>query len=174
MSGECGNDIKSGNNGINEEACRDQDQASAAAEIIRQFAHDLRQPVSAILALAAAGTAEPQVAEAVQRRLSKIADEAGWLCDIVDDLLNGTGTAHGAEPVEISSLVRDVVASELVTYQGRILVHQHDTDRGTIRDGSGNAPATRGRQCSGQCHPRSWSGRRGRGDSAPSGRFGTY
>lgn len=128
MSGECDNDIQIDNSGINKEARRGQDQAPAAAEIVRQFAHDLRQPVAAVLALAAAGTADPQAPEAVQWRLRKIADEAGWISKIVDDLLTGTGTAHGGEPVEISSLVRDVVASELLTYQGRILVHQHDID----------------------------------------------
>lgn len=114
--------------GTNSEGCRDQDQASAAAEIVRQFAHDLRQPVAAVITLAAAAFADLQAPEAVLQRLRQIAGEAAWMAKIVDDLLAGTGAEPGIEPVEISALVRDVVASELLTYRGQIVVRQVDTD----------------------------------------------
>lgn len=126
MRGECDNHHQADSSGINDEACRDQDKAPSAAEIVRQFAHDLRQPVAAVITLAAVATADPQVPETVLQRLRQIAAEACWMAKIVDDLLAGTGAAPGLEPVEISALVRDVVASELMIYQGRLVVRQPD------------------------------------------------
>jgi signal transduction histidine kinase len=113
---------------IEEKAYKHQDRQSTAAVIVRQFAHDLRQPVAAVLALASAATADSQMPDAVRQRLRQIAVEADWISKILDDFLNGAGAAYNPEPVEIASLVRDVVASEVLTYRGQILMHQPDAD----------------------------------------------
>jgi len=128
MRRECDNHIQVDGSGTNSEACRDQNQSSAAAEIVRQFAHDLRQPLAAVITLASAAFADLQAPEPVLQRLRLIAGEAAWMAKMVDDLLAGAGDESGIEPVEISALVRDVVASELLTYRGRITVRQVDTD----------------------------------------------
>lgn len=128
MPRECDNHLEIDSSGTYSEACRDQDQSFAAAEIVRQFAHDLRQPVAAVITLASAAFADLQAPEPVLQRLRQIAGEAAWMAKMLDDLLAGSATEPGIEPVEISALVRDVVASELLTYRGRITVHQVDTD----------------------------------------------
>ena len=89
---------------------------------VRQLAHDLRQPIAAIRALAAAAAADPQASENVLVRLRQIADEAGWMARAVDELLADPRAAAepGPAPVPISALVHDVVSCQQLTYRGQI------------------------------------------------------
>lgn len=92
-------------------------------DVVRQLAHDVRQPVAAIRALAAAAAADARAPEVVLQRLRQIDHEANWVCKLIDDLLADfrTQPAHRLEPVEICTLLRDVVISERLTYRGRIV-----------------------------------------------------
>jgi two-component system, OmpR family, sensor histidine kinase BaeS len=95
-----------------------------ARETVRHLAHDLRQPIAAICALAYATPAE--AAAPVLQRLRQISEEAAWIAEIVDDLLGGPRTSHPPrwDRTEIHELIRDVVASQRLTYAGRIVLHQ--------------------------------------------------
>ena len=97
-------------------------------DLCRWVAHDLRQPVAAILTLTSATAAEPQLPDPVRQRLAQIAGEAQWMSKVITELLADSGAAArpAAEPVEVGGLVRAVVDAELLTYQGRIVVRQPD------------------------------------------------
>jgi K+-sensing histidine kinase KdpD len=102
--------------------CRNTAEQAQAGDVLRQLAHDLRQPVAAILALAAAAAADAQASQDVLLRLRQIVDEASWVSTAIDDLLAdfAAGAAQCHEPVQISALVRDVVNTERLTYHGQI------------------------------------------------------
>jgi signal transduction histidine kinase len=105
----------------------DADDSSVPASgqgLLRQVAHDLRQPVAAILALASAAEAEPDVPVPVLRRLDQISEEASWLFRVIGDLLAETEGEQGTEPVAINALLRDVVDSERLTFAGQIELRQ--------------------------------------------------
>lgn len=93
---------------------------------LQQVAHDLRQPVAAILALASAAQSEPNVPASVLRYMEQISAEAGWILKVIGDLLIEASGAQGAEPLAIGALLRDVVASERLTFTGRIELRQQD------------------------------------------------
>jgi signal transduction histidine kinase len=59
-------------------------EQAQAGDALRQLAHDLRQPVAAILALAAAAAADAQASQDVLLRLRQIADEASWVSTAID------------------------------------------------------------------------------------------
>jgi signal transduction histidine kinase len=93
--------------------------------IVRNLAHDLRQPVAAIRALAAAAAADAGAGagELVLQRLAQISDQAGWISAAIDDALKpgaGIRPAGARQPVCVRALVRTVVGSERLTYRGRI------------------------------------------------------
>jgi signal transduction histidine kinase len=97
-------------------------------ETMRQLAHDLRQPVAAIRALAAAAAADGQASDAIVQRLRQISDQAGWISLAIDDLLtdgSGTRDANRPELLQVCTLVRDAVVTERLTYRGAITV-SHD------------------------------------------------
>ena len=101
------------------------------ADLCRWVAHDLRQPVAAILTLTSATAAEPQLPEPVRQRLAQIAGEAQWMSKVITELLAGSAAAAGqaAGPVDVAALVRAVVDAELLTYRGQIIVRQPDGPR---------------------------------------------
>jgi two-component system OmpR family sensor kinase len=96
-------------------------EAPAAPDLIRQAAHDLRQPVAAILALVSAAAIEPHAPDQVRRRLGQIAEQASWMSKIIRDLLL---VQDGSEVVDVCALVRDAVAAERLIYPGSIELHQ--------------------------------------------------
>lgn len=103
------------------------DRLAEGSEVVRQLAHDLCQPIAAIRALAYAMPAEARAPASMQQRLRKIEEQATRLSEIVDDLLAGPGTAPDDpdwDRTEIHELVRDVVESHRLTYQGHIALHQ--------------------------------------------------
>jgi len=124
--------------GVFERTVDSADSASAARQnlagahqrpgTVRQAAHDLRQPVAAVLALASAALADELPPDRVRRRLEQIVTEAHWLSKIIHDMLAEPGVPPGAEAVEIMTLVRDTVNSEQLTYAPQIIVHQPDRE----------------------------------------------
>ncbi len=93
---------------------------------VRQAAHDLRQPVAAVLALASAALSDESATEPVQRRLELIVTEAHWLSKIINDMLAEPGIPPSAEAVDIGALVRDTVKSEQLICAAQISLHQPD------------------------------------------------
>jgi signal transduction histidine kinase len=68
--------------------------------------HDLRQPVAAIIMLAAAAAAQGGVPEGVQQRLEQIAAEAEWLGRMVTDVLDASAVE---QRVDLRDVVADIV-----------------------------------------------------------------
>jgi signal transduction histidine kinase len=91
---------------------------------VRQAAHDLRQPVAAVLALASAALADEPVPDRVEQRLAQIITEAHWLSKIINDMLAEPGVPPSAEAVDIVSLVRDTVRSEQLICAAQISLQQ--------------------------------------------------
>lgn len=59
-----------------------------SVDTVRALCHDLRQPLAAIMLLAATETGD------VRRRLAAILDQAQWLADLVDDVLVDAAADH--------------------------------------------------------------------------------
>lgn len=95
---------------------------------VQQAAHDLRQPVATVLALASAALADEPPPDRVRRRLEQIVAEAHWLSKIIHDMLAEPGVSQDAEAVDVVTLVRDTVNSEQLTYARQISVHQPDRE----------------------------------------------
>ena len=93
---------------------------------VQQAAHDLRQPIAAVLALASAALADEPAPERLRRRLEQIVAEAHWLSKIIHDMLNGPGIPADAAAVDILTLVRDAVTSERLTCATQIILQQKD------------------------------------------------
>jgi signal transduction histidine kinase len=93
---------------------------------VQQAAHDLRQPVAAVLAVVSAALADSQQPDRVRRFLEQIEAQAQWIAKIIQDMLAGTAAEPNAEPVEIARLVRDAVSSEQLTYAPPIGLRQPD------------------------------------------------
>ena len=93
---------------------------------VQQAAHDLRQPVAAVLALASAALSDESATEPVQQRLEQIVTEAHWLSKIINDMLAEPGLPSSAEAVDIGALVRDTVKSEQLISPAQISLQQPD------------------------------------------------
>ena len=61
--------------------------AADPADRLRPMCHDLRQPVAAIMMLAAAAAVESEVSDATRTRLEQITAEAEWMASIIRDTL---------------------------------------------------------------------------------------
>jgi signal transduction histidine kinase len=93
---------------------------------VRQAAHDLRQPVAAVLALASSALSDESATELVQQRLEQIVTEAHWLSKIINDMLAEPSSPPSAEAVDIGALVRDTVESEQLICTTQISLQQPD------------------------------------------------
>lgn len=93
---------------------------------VQRAAHDLRQPVAAVLAVVSAALADPQLPDRVRRGLEQIEAQAQWISKIIQDMLAGPAGGPGAEPVDIARLVRDAVNSEQLTCARLISLRQPD------------------------------------------------
>ena len=100
--------------------------AHPRAGTVQQAAHDLRQPVAAVLALASAALADEPAPEKVRRQLEQIVTEAHWISKVIHDMLNGPGAPADAAAVDILTLVRDAVRSERLTCAAQIVLQQKD------------------------------------------------
>jgi signal transduction histidine kinase len=79
----------------------------------------MRQPVATVAALAAAALAEPGLPPAARSRLEQIADQAGWLADLLRHSLPGSGQDE-ASPCRTDLLwvTGEAVAAECITWPG--------------------------------------------------------
>jgi signal transduction histidine kinase len=93
---------------------------------VQQAAHDLRQPVAAVLALASAALAGEPVPDRVEHRLDQIMTH--WLSKIINDMLAEPGVPPSAEAVDIVSLVRHTVRSEQLICAAQISLQQSDQE----------------------------------------------
>jgi signal transduction histidine kinase len=110
-------------------ASTDRENLAAARQrpgTVQQAAHDLRQPVAAVLALASAALSDEPAPERLQQRLEQIVAEAHWLSKIINDMLAEPGTPPGSEVVDIVTLVRDTVRSEQLICATQISLQQPD------------------------------------------------
>jgi signal transduction histidine kinase len=106
-------------------AWRNLTDADPGPGTVQQAAHDLRQPIAAVLALASAALADGPAPGRVQRRLEQIIAEAQWLSTIIQDMLAGPDVPP-APAVDILTLVCDVVRSEQLTCASQIILQQTD------------------------------------------------
>jgi signal transduction histidine kinase len=92
---------------------------------VQQAAHDLRQPIATVLALASAALADELAPERIQRRLEQIAAEARWLSKIIQDML-AEPLVLPAAGVDILALVRETVRSQQLACEPQIVLQQPD------------------------------------------------
>jgi signal transduction histidine kinase len=81
----------------------------------------MRQPVAGVLHLAAAALAVPGLPGAARSWLERIVSEAESLSELIEQSL-GRGSADVPLPTDLGRLAGDVVATEQLTYQGRLQV----------------------------------------------------
>lgn len=93
----------------------------APGQRIREVCHDMRQPVAGVLHLAAAALAVPGLPGAARSWLERIVSEAESLAELIEQSLGGD-SADAPLPTDLGRLASDVVASEQLTYQGRLQV----------------------------------------------------
>jgi signal transduction histidine kinase len=91
---------------------------------VQRAAHDLRQPVAAVLALASAALADEPAPKRVQHRLEQIISEAQWISKIIHDMLAEPGAPGDAAAADILTLVRDTVSSERLTCASQLILQQ--------------------------------------------------
>ncbi len=94
--------------------------------VVQAAAHDLRQPVAAVLAVVSAALADPQLPDRVRRHLEQIESQAQWISKIIQDMLAWPAAVTGAAPVDIARLARDAVNSAQLTYAPLIVLRQPD------------------------------------------------
>lgn len=82
----------------------DAEDATDAAQGLREACHDMRQPVAGVLALAGAALAEPGLPGAVRGDLEQIIQYAEWLADMIQDRLQ---SARSGEPGTRTGLAVD-------------------------------------------------------------------
>jgi signal transduction histidine kinase len=97
---------------------------SNAMIAVRGLAHDLRQPVAAIVALASAAAAEPRVSKRVRERMDQIAAEARWIGQLIEEALADRDSQPGTGMTDVAALVREAVVSAQRTYPGRVSLCQ--------------------------------------------------
>lgn len=104
---------------------RDQPDHEAAGRF-RETCHDIRQPIAAVQALAAAALGDPGLQEVTRSYLEQIVTQAQSLAEVIRQRL------HTEEPAEVRTRLTDLVsladeaaAAERVTYEGTLEVEPH-------------------------------------------------
>jgi signal transduction histidine kinase len=92
----------------------------------RETCHDIRQPIAAVQALAAAALGDPGLQEVTRSYLKQIVTQAQSLAEVIRQRL------HAEEPAEVrtrltdlGSLADEAAAAERVTYEGTLEVEPH-------------------------------------------------
>jgi signal transduction histidine kinase len=97
----------------------DTSPATSDTDGLREMCHDMRQPVASIIVLADAALTEPAIPSDVRVRLDLIREQAEWLGDLLQDLLEPQGAkASNAKSQDLTRIACDVVQSEQATYRG--------------------------------------------------------
>ncbi len=94
----------------------------APEQHFREICHDLRQPVAAVLSLAAAALTVPGLPSAARARLDQIVAEAQTLAELIEQSLDCGDPATGAPRIDLGQLASQVAAGERLTYRGRLRV----------------------------------------------------
>lgn len=86
---------------------------------MRDVCHDMRQPVTRMVALAVAALAEPDLPQPTRARLEQIMKQAEWLEDMIKYLLY-TATLHdpGGCQTDLRQVAHEAAATERVTWPG--------------------------------------------------------
>ncbi len=94
---------------------------------LRETFHDMRQPVAATLALAAAALTEPDLPAAARGRLEQIIGQAEWLADMIQGCLAAQGQEEPDEIdkpdlgcADIVRVVSEIIAAACLTWPGDV------------------------------------------------------
>lgn len=94
-----------------------------------EVCHDLRQPVASIIVLAEAALTETAAPLAVRDCLEQVKDQAAWLGEMVQQLLEPQRPAEpGQESCHLAGLVCAAVQVERATYQGELSTQANGND----------------------------------------------
>lgn len=113
------------------------DSAESGPDLDRlhEVCHDLRQPVASIIMLAEAALCQAATSLAVRDYLEQVRDQAEWLGDLVQHLLEPcrTSRADNTSPADEDScdlvrLASDAVQVEMGTYTGELVVQRNDSN----------------------------------------------
>lgn len=93
---------------------------------LREICHDIRQPVAAVQALAAAALGDPGLPGVTHSYLEQIVTQAQTLADVIRQRLHTDGPAEArARLTDLGSLADEAAAAERVTYEGTLEVEPH-------------------------------------------------
>ena len=93
---------------------------------LREICHDIRQPVAAVQALAAAALGDPGLPGVTHSYLEQIITQAQTLADVIGQRLHADGPAEArARLTDLGSLADEAAAAERVTYEGTLEVEPH-------------------------------------------------
>jgi len=101
------------------------DRASSVSEFdhLYEICHDMRQPVASIIALADAALSHAAVPSSVRGRLGQVRDQAEWLGDLLQNLVEPPGPKmEESATYDLIHLASDVVQIETVTYAGDLVL----------------------------------------------------
>lgn len=93
---------------------------------LREICHDIRQPVAAVQALAAAALGDPGLPGGTYSYLEQIITQAQTLADVIRQRLHADGPPEAsARLTDLGSLADEAAAAERVTYEGTLEVEPH-------------------------------------------------
>lgn len=92
--------------------------ATTDMDRLREMCHDMRQPVASIIVLADAALCEEAIPSAVRSRLGQVRDQAEWLGDMLQQLLEPHGVTADGNSNDLTRIATDVVHVEQITYRG--------------------------------------------------------
>ena len=95
---------------------------SFVASVGGQLAMTCASPSRALLMLAEAGLAEPDLAPITRARFHQIAEQAEWLRDLIDHWLRADEPRETRAVTDLLRVVNEAAAAESVTYQGELTV----------------------------------------------------
>ena len=93
---------------------------------LREICHDIRQPVAAVQALAAAALGDPGLPDVTHSYLEQIITQAQTLADVIRQRLHTDEHAEAmARLTDLGSLADEAATAERVTYEGTLEVEPH-------------------------------------------------
>ncbi|MGH3202466.1 MAG: ATP-binding protein [Streptosporangiaceae bacterium] len=96
---------------------------------LRETCHDMRQPIAAMMALAAAALTVPELPAVARGRLEQITEQAEWLADMIHGCLAAHAQEEPAEGencgdgrADVVHVVSEVIAAECLTWTGDVML----------------------------------------------------
>jgi C4-dicarboxylate-specific signal transduction histidine kinase len=88
-----------------------------------EICHDMRQPVASIIALAEAALSHAAVPMSVRSRLGQVMEQAEWLGDLLQHLVEQPGgRTEDEKSHDLIRLASEVVQTEMATYTGDLVL----------------------------------------------------